>query len=113
MNQSEYFRSEQFQEDFRKQVEKDTWDNGLPMVYLNEEGDIVRHYKDGKIEIIKEKKMKGILTRNEEGVWMVKWSDLHSFGHGTHWMYTELSNDSNIIKYVKDDEVRYNVQWLF
>lgn len=54
MNQSEYFRSEQFQEDFRKQVEKDTWDNGLPMVYLNEEGDIVRHYKDGKIEIIKE-----------------------------------------------------------
>ena len=57
MNQSEYFRSEQFQEDFRKQVEKDTWDNGLPMVYLNEEGDIVRHYKDGKIEIIKEKNM--------------------------------------------------------
>lgn len=52
MNQSEYFRSEQFQEDFRKQVEKDTWDNGLPMVYLNEEGDIVRHYKDGKIEIV-------------------------------------------------------------
>lgn len=56
MNQSEYFRSEQFQEDFRKQVEKDTWDNGLPMVYLNEEGDIVRHYKDGKIEIIKKMK---------------------------------------------------------
>lgn len=53
--------------------------------------------------------MKGILTRNEEGVWMVKWSDLHSFGHGTHWMYTELSNDSNSIKYVKDDEVKYNV----
>lgn len=50
MNQSEYFRSEQFQEDFRKQVEKDTWDNGVPMVYLNEEGEIVRHYKDGTIE---------------------------------------------------------------
>lgn len=53
--------------------------------------------------------MKGILTINEEGVWMVKWSDLHSFGHGTHWMYTKLSNDSNSIKYVKDDEVKYNV----
>ena len=39
--------------------------------------------------------MKGILTRNEDGIWMVKWSDLHSFAHGTHWMYTELSNDSN------------------
>jgi hypothetical protein len=47
--------------------------------------------------------MKGILTRNEEGIWMVKWSDLHSFGHGTHWMYTELSNDSNSIKYIKDN----------
>jgi len=51
--------------------------------------------------------MKGILTRNEDGIWMVKWSDLHSFGHGTHWSYTELSNDSNSIKYIKDDEIRY------
>ena len=52
---------------------------------------------------------KGWLTRNEDGIWMVKWSDLHSFSHGTHWMYTELSTDSNSIKYVKDGEVRYNV----
>ena len=50
MNESEYFKSKQFQEDFRKQVEKDTWDKDLPMVYLNEEGEIVRHYKDGTIE---------------------------------------------------------------
>ena len=49
--------------------------------------------------------MKGILTRNEDGIWMVKWSDLHSFGHGTHWMYTELSNDSNSIKYIKDNHI--------
>ena len=47
--------------------------------------------------------MKGILTRNEDGIWMVKWSDLHSFGHGTHWMFTELSSDSNSIKYIKDN----------
>ena len=46
---------------------------------------------------------KGILTRNEKGIWMVKWSDLHSFGHGTHWMFTELSSDSNSIKYIKDN----------
>jgi hypothetical protein len=45
--------------------------------------------------------MKGILTRNEDGIWMVKWSDLHSFGQGTHWMYTELSKYSNSIKYIK------------
>jgi len=45
--------------------------------------------------------MKGILTRNEDGIWMVRWSDLHSFGQGTHWMYTELSKYSNSIKYIK------------
>jgi hypothetical protein len=47
--------------------------------------------------------MKGILTRNEQGIWSVKWSDLHSFAHGTHWMYTELSTDSNSIRYIKDN----------
>ena len=46
--------------------------------------------------------MKGILTRNEDGVWMVKWSDLQSFGHGIHWSFTKLSPDSNSIRYVKD-----------
>jgi hypothetical protein len=40
--------------------------------------------------------MKGILTKNSEGVWMVKWSDLHSFAHGTHWMYTELVDNGHI-----------------
>jgi len=51
--------------------------------------------------------MKGILTRNENGVWWVKWSDLHSFTHGTHWSYTELSSNSNSIKYIKDGEIKY------
>ena len=53
--------------------------------------------------------MKGTLIRNEDAKWMVKWSDLHSFAHGTHWMYTELSPESNSIKYVKDDDVKYNI----
>lgn len=48
--------------------------------------------------------MKGTLTKNSEGVWMVKWSDLHSFAHGTHWMYTELSPDNqNPYKGLIDD----------
>jgi hypothetical protein len=51
--------------------------------------------------------MKGILTKNEKGHWLVKWSDLHSFGHGTHWMYTDLSSESNSIKYVKDNLIMY------
>lgn len=54
--------------------------------------------------------MKGILTRNEDGVWMVKRpADLHSFTYGRHWEYTKLSNDSNSLKYIKDGEVKYNV----
>ena len=33
--------------------------------------------------------MNGILEKKEEG-WFVRWSDLHSFTHGTHWMWTPL-----------------------
>jgi len=33
--------------------------------------------------------MTGILEKKEEG-WFVRWSDLHSFTHGTHWMWTPL-----------------------
>ena len=33
--------------------------------------------------------MKGILEKKEEG-WFVRWSDLHSFSQGTHWMWTQL-----------------------
>jgi hypothetical protein len=51
--------------------------------------------------------MKGILTRNEDGIWVVKWSDLHSFGYETHWPFTELSTESNSIRYLKDNLVRY------
>ena len=33
--------------------------------------------------------MNGILEKKEEG-WFVRWSDLHSFLYGTHWMWTPL-----------------------
>jgi len=33
--------------------------------------------------------MDGFLHK-KENEWFVKWSDLHSFGHGTHWMYTAI-----------------------
>jgi hypothetical protein len=33
--------------------------------------------------------MKGTLVKRDDG-WEVKWSDLHSFGHGWHWMYTPI-----------------------
>jgi hypothetical protein len=50
---SDIIRSEQFKESFRKQVEKQTWDKDLPMVYLDDNGWVVKHWKDGTIEKIK------------------------------------------------------------
>lgn len=49
----------------------------------------------------------GILTKNEHGVWVVKWSDLHTFSEGWIWSYTELSAESNSIKSVKDNVIVY------
>ena len=50
------FASKEFQEAFRKQVEKDTWGNGLPKIYMDEEGWIVEHWADGSINRIKKVK---------------------------------------------------------
>ncbi len=50
---SDYLESEQFREDFKKQVEKNTWDKGLPKIYVKN-GQIIKHWKNGNIEIIKE-----------------------------------------------------------
>ena len=44
--------SEQFRESFRKRVEEETWGKGRPMVYLDDDGWIVKHWKDGTIEKI-------------------------------------------------------------
>jgi hypothetical protein len=49
----EYLKSNQFAENFRKQVEKNTWEQGLPMYYM--EGNwIIEHWKDGRKIKIKE-----------------------------------------------------------
>jgi len=47
-----YLNSEEFKEGFRKAVEAETWDKGLPKIYLKD-GWIVKHWKDGTIEKIK------------------------------------------------------------
>jgi hypothetical protein len=47
---SKVLRSEQFKESFRKRVEEETWGKDLPLVYLDEDGWIVKHWKDGTIE---------------------------------------------------------------
>ena len=52
------FTSEKFEDIMQKEIEKSTWDVGLPMVYMNEFFQLVRHFKDGTIEIIKNLKNK-------------------------------------------------------
>ena len=42
---SKALRSEQFKESFRKRVEEDTWGKDRPMVYLDDNGWIVKHWK--------------------------------------------------------------------
>ena len=49
---SKVLRSEQFKESFRKRVEEQTWGKDMPMVYLDENGWVVKHWKDGTIEKI-------------------------------------------------------------
>jgi hypothetical protein len=54
--------------------------------------------------------MKGILEKKEEG-WFVRWSDLHSFTHGTHWMWTPLHQTEVVdeTKYKDGDEVEFEM----
>jgi hypothetical protein len=51
--------------------------------------------------------MKGILTKHEDGDWRVKWSDLHSFGQGSHWMYNKISEDSTLLQVIKGGKIEY------
>ena len=54
--------------------------------------------------------MTGILIKIMD-TWGIKWSDLHSFTHGTHWEITELSPDTSlveVIKYIKDNDSYYD-----
>lgn len=55
---NDYLKSEQFQQDFARRVEENTWGKGLPKIYMDDEGRIVEHWKDGTISIIKEKVVK-------------------------------------------------------
>lgn len=48
--------------------------------------------------------MKGILEKKVDG-WYVKWSDLHSFTHGTHWIWTPLHKDVDTTNLMEDDLV--------
>lgn len=54
MTEEEYFQSEEFKKISREKIEKETWDRGLPRYYMDDNGNIVEHWKDGTVKIIKE-----------------------------------------------------------
>lgn len=49
---------------------------------------------------------KGVLEKNNDGLWFVKWSDLSSFSQGTHWSYNELSSEVDCIQFIEDNIVK-------
>ena len=55
MKESEYFSSEEFKEAMRKRIEADTWEKGLPKIYMDKNRNIVEHWKDGTINLLKTK----------------------------------------------------------
>lgn len=63
----EYFKSQEFRDNIRKSIEEQTWEKGLPMVYLDKNNNIVEHFKDGRINILKtEKEWKTINTQKKK-----------------------------------------------
>lgn len=49
-----YLKSKQFRIDVSKIIESETWDKGLPKIYMKD-GNIVEHWRDGTINILKTK----------------------------------------------------------
>ena len=39
---------------FQDIVKKDTWEKGLPMIYVDNNNRLIKHYKCGKIIVIKQ-----------------------------------------------------------
>ena len=54
MKETDYFQSEEFKEKIQQAINRDTWEKGKPMIYLDDNKNIVEHWKDGIINIIKE-----------------------------------------------------------
>lgn len=52
---SKYLKSKEFQENIKKFIEQETWEKGFPKIYLDKNGNIVEHWKNGTINILKTK----------------------------------------------------------
>ena len=54
--ESKYFGSQEFRDGLIKKINDDTWGKGRPKYYMDQEGWLVEHWKDGTINKIKELK---------------------------------------------------------
>lgn len=54
MKELDYFKSKKFKEDIEKAIQRETWDKNLPRYYMDDSGNIVEHWKDGTVNVIKE-----------------------------------------------------------
>jgi hypothetical protein len=50
--------------------------------------------------------MRGTLIKTNDGVWLAKWSDLHSFAEGTIWSHSNIHPSTQVIRYVEDNQVK-------
>lgn len=53
--EGKYYASDNFKENYQQYIIDITWGQNLPMIYLDDNGRIVEHWKDGKIKVLKEK----------------------------------------------------------
>lgn len=110
---SEYFRSREFKKSMQKQIKKDTWGKGLPMVYVNDKGQIVNHWKSGKIEIILYKNNPRIRLTNGEAIKIIK--KFAKIIYESYDSILELSCKSNMLARESDDtkeKLMYNIKQL-
>lgn len=52
----EMLQSKGFNDFVKRRIQEETWGKGLPMIYMNDKKQVVKHWKDGKIEIIEDLK---------------------------------------------------------
>jgi hypothetical protein len=53
----------------------------------------------------------GFLHKTDKG-WAVKWSDLHSFAHGTHWETTLIQESDQALYKDEDEDKKVNFKFM-
>lgn len=53
LNYINWLRSEEFNNSLVKRIEEDTWEKGRPKIYMDKEGWLVKHWKDGRVDKVK------------------------------------------------------------